>query len=147
MATIPGFRRNLRDADLIETKALPAAASTSVQTDPIDTGVRTSRAIASPVEARLKIPALSTTIVPDTKTVTAIIEGAFDEAFTTPETLRSKVFTGAGGVGIDEVDLRIVLPDDCPRYVRGKVTFGADTTTGAAHEAEFCILASGEMGG
>jgi hypothetical protein len=143
MATTNGLKRYLRDADLLETKALPAAASTSINTDPIDTGVRTARACpADNLGVCLTVPALSAVIIPDTRTMTLTIQASDDPAFATSETLRSKTFTSAGG-GLAASRIDAQLPEDCPRYVRGVVAFGASTTTGAAFNAELALLASG----
>ena len=142
MATKTSLKRSLKDADLIETKALPAAASTAVSTDPIDTGVRTDRASpATGLGASLSVPALSATIVPNTKTVTLAIEASTTENFASSEVLREAVLTGAGGAGVSAARIDVTLPEDCPRYIRGTVTFGADTTTGAAKTAELALLA------
>lgn len=139
-----GSRRNLRDAALRATIALPAAASTSVVTAGIDLGERTTRAIPPAVELVLKVPALSTTILPDTRTATLTIEASSSSSFAgTPETLRTLVLTGAGGVGVAVAsELRVALPPDVDRYVRGKVAFGASTTDGSALTAEFAVAAS-----
>jgi hypothetical protein len=52
--------------------------------------------------------------------------------------LRTVTITGAGGVGVAvPTELRVSLSQDCPEFVRGKVTFGASTTTGAALSATF----------
>lgn len=136
-------RRNLRDAALRATIALPAAASTSVVTDGIDLGDRTTRSVPPDVELVLKVPALSTTILPDTRTATLTIEASSSSSFAgTPETLRTLVLTGAGGVGVAVAsELRVALPVDVDRYVRGKVAFGVSTTTGAALSAEFAVAA------
>jgi hypothetical protein len=142
MATLRGHQRNLRDAALLAIIALPAGASTTVVTAAIDTGVRTARAsFEDQTEAVLKFPALSTAIVPNASTVTLIIESSAVSNFATIDTLRTVVFTGAGGVGIPlGGELRTSLPSDCLRYVRGKVTFGASCTTGAALNAECALV-------
>jgi hypothetical protein len=112
-----------------------------VVTAEIDTGDRTDRGVLPDgVELVVAIPALTTTIVPDTRTVTLVAEAASDVAFTTPVTLGSKVLTGAGGAGTDAAELRVSLPVDVDRYVRGKYTFGASTTTGAAVTAETSLI-------
>lgn len=135
-----GFQHQLRDADLLDSFACPAAASSSTTSDTFDTGARTSMATAPPVEAVVKVPALSTTIAPDTRTVTLIVETDTDSNMGSPTTLASKTLTGAGGAGISASELRVILPPDCERYVRGKVTFGASTTDGSAVSAEFALL-------
>ncbi len=136
-------RRNLRDAALIASIALPAAASTTVVTAGIDLGDRTLRSCPPDAELVLKVPALSTTILPDTRTATLTIEASSSSSFAgTPETLRTLVLTGAGGAGAPSGgELRVALPVDVDRYVRGKVVFGASTTDGSALSAEFAVAA------
>lgn len=143
MALKAAFRHQLRDADLHKTIALPAAASTSVVTAAVDLGVLTNRAFPPGAKLCLRIPALSTTILPDTKTATLTIQTSPVSNFGSGvETLRTAVLTGAGGVGVAvPSEIRAAPPEDCPRYVRGKVDFGALTTDGSALTAEFDVLA------
>lgn len=135
------FSRSFKDAALTQTKALPAAASTSTVSDGLDTGLRTSRASApQTLDAVLTLPALTTVVVPDTRTVTLVIEGSNASNFGTFETLRTVTLTGAGGVGLPAGgEVRVSLSQDCPRYLRGKVTFGASTTDGSAKTFEFAL--------
>lgn len=130
---------NLRDADLLETKALPAAESTSVVTDPIDTGERTERGRLLSTAAALRVPALPVGVLPNGVTATLVIESDTAVGFGTPTTLGSKVLTGAGGAGAGADELQITLPGDCERYVRGKVTFGAGAVDGSALTCEFSL--------
>lgn len=136
------FTRQLRDAALLVTKALPSAASTTVTTDPIDTGVRTARGIQpDALEVLLTIPALTTTILPDTRTATLVIESSDSAGFGSYETLRTIVVTGAGGAGAPApTELRAPVPLDGKRYYRGKITFGASTTDGSALSAELALV-------
>lgn len=126
------FARNIQDASLTPaTFTLPASASSSTQSSAIDLGADTTK--PSNVELELSIPALSTTIAPDTRTVTAIWETSTTSGFgTIARTIYSKVLTGAGGAGVGASVHRCRLPSDCERYVRAKVTFGASTTDGSA---------------
>jgi hypothetical protein len=132
------FARNIQDASLNPaTFALPASASTSTTSAVIDLGTdvyKTER-----LELDLLIPALSTTIAPDTRTVTAIIETSTTSVFTAVDaTIFSKILTGAGGAGIGiQNSLRCRVPSNCAQYVRAKVTFGASTTDGSAVSATF----------
>lgn len=146
MSLKQAFRKNFRDADLLKTIALPAAASTTVNTAALDLGSKTNMAIPpEDLVLCLKVPALSTTILPDTKTCTLTIEMSDDSAFGSGnETLRTATLTGAGGVGAAAAEIRAALPEDFKRYVRGKVAFGALTTDGSALSAELALLASGD---
>jgi hypothetical protein len=132
------FARKIQDASLNPVAfALPAAASSSTQSAVIDLGADTYK--PENIELDLAIPALSTTIAPDTRTVTAIIETSTTSNFAAIDaTIFSRILTGAGGAGIGAQDaLRCRLPSNCARYVRAKVTFGASTTDGSAVSATF----------
>lgn len=138
------YRKNLRDADLIKSIALPAAASTTVNTAALDLGDRTVRArqAADNLSICLKIPALSTTILPDTKTMTLSIVMSDSATFASGnETLRSVVITGAGGAGAVAAEIRAALPEDHSRYIRGTIVSGALTTDASALTAELALLA------
>jgi hypothetical protein len=137
----PAFMRQFKDAALTQTKALPAAASSNTVSDGLDTGLRTNRAVAPQVlDAVLVLPSLTTVVVPDTRTVTLSIEASATSNFASFETLRTVTLTGAGGVGLPTGgEVRVTLPQDCPRFVRGKVAFGASTTDGSAKTFEFAL--------
>lgn len=124
---------NNRDALLTETIALPAAASGTVVTDAIDLNEN-----GKAVDVVVNVPALSATILPDTKTSTATVEVSNDAVFATYETIRTEVQTGAGGAGAAAIEMRASVPP-AYRYVRAKVVFGADTTTGAALSATIAV--------
>lgn len=129
------FARNIQDASVNPVAfALPAAASTSANSTTIDLGADAVK--PENLELELSVPALSTVIVPDTRTVTYIIESCAATNFSTiDQTLMSEVATGAGGAGVGAFLKRVRLPSNCARYVRFKITFGASTTTGAAVSA------------
>lgn len=134
------FSRNLQDA-LVNPAAfaLPASASSSTQSTAIDLG--TDQHKIEEIELELTIPALSSTIVPDTRTVTGIIESSTTSNFAAvSQTLLSEVSTGAGGEGVPAFSKRVRLPSNCARYVRFRVAFGASTTTGAAINATGKVL-------
>ncbi len=115
------------DYALSESKALPAAASSSVVTDPID--LMHKRQFLADMELVLKAPALDTTQLPDTRTVTYILETDDNAAFGSPKTIAASfiVQTGAGGVGAAKTENRTRLPSNVERYVRAKATTGAST--------------------
>lgn len=137
-------RRNLRDAALVAAVAMPNAASTTVTTGSIDTGPRTKMAVPpQQLVAVMKIPALSTTILPDTKTMTISILMADDAALTSNvEVLRTETIVGAGGVGAIAAEVRAALPEDCARYLGGRMVSGANTTDASALSGEFALIAS-----
>ena len=125
---------NLQDASLNPaTFVLPAAASTSVTSAVINFGTDTFK--PGNVEIDLYVPALSDTIVPNTRTATVIIETSTTSVFTAvARTIYSKIETGAGS-GVAARSHRCRLPSDCEQYVRAKITFGASTTDGSAVSA------------
>jgi hypothetical protein len=123
------------DANLVETKALPAAASSAITTDPIFMGAGLEKVLP---ELELTTPALSATIVPDTRTATLTIEQCALENFGSGvTTIGTLVLTGAAGAGVAASALRargIMLGGG---WFRGKVAFGASTTDGSALSATF----------
>lgn len=129
------FSRNIQDASLNPAAfALPAAASSSTTSAAIDLGPDTFK--PEKLELELSVPALSTTIAPDTRTVTLIFETSTTSNFSAiARTILSTITTGAGGAGIGATKTRCRVPSDCERYVRAKVTFGASTTDGSALSA------------
>src|SRR4051794_8714278 len=82
-----GAAFGMRDASIKVTKALPTAASGSVTSAGIDTGKGSFGDQVADVEYLLTAPALTTTMLPDTRTATYIIEHDDDSAFGTVATL------------------------------------------------------------
>lgn len=135
------YGRSIQDLALaVAAFALPAAASSSTQSAAIDLGTDAYK--PANIELEVVLAALSTTIVPDTRTVTVIVETSTTSNFAAvARTIYSKVLTGAGGAGVGSVNHLCRLPSDCERYVRAKITFGASTTDGSAVTATFRINA------
>jgi hypothetical protein len=127
---------NVRDSQLALTLALPAAASSTVTSTGIDTGETTPNAVQTGnYEFLLTAPALTTTILPDTKTMTYNLIAADDVALSVnPTTLVAAAIlqTGAGGVGAAKATYRYRLPSVSQRYVGFNVVSGALTTTAVA---------------
>lgn len=121
---------SLRDANLRKSDAMPAAAATTVNGTAIDQGsALTARgARLADCELQLTMPALTATMVPDTKTMTYSIEMASDAAFSSPTVLWSLVKTGAESAGVAADTFRQKLPTNCLRYVRAKAVSGANCT-------------------
>ena len=138
--TVHPYSAQVQDALLAPAAfALPSSASSSTTSSTVDLG---SAAPNQPgtVELELNIPALTDTMVPNTRTVTYIIETCTATNFSTiDKTLYSEVFTGAGS-GISAVAKRVRLPADCARYIRAKVTLGASTTDSSAKSATLKVL-------
>lgn len=137
------FARNSQDKAVNPAPfALPASASSSTQSTAIDLQTAAGNNFRPEnLELELSVPALSATIVPDTRTVTYIIETSTTSAFSAiDQTLLSVVQTGAGGAGVAAFNERVRIPSNCAQYVRFKITFGASTTTGAAVNATGVVL-------
>jgi len=110
----------VRDANLIKTKALPNGAA-AVNSDGIDLGALSGRgARLAEAEFLLTAPALTTTELADTQTITYKFQHDDDAAFGSPTTLADGVIvqTGAGGAGAVGQTFRLRPPTNCQRYVR-----------------------------
>lgn len=142
MATRQAFMRNIQDRDLLASFALPAAASSNTTSAGVDTGPRSyAGVLPDGIEAVVRTPALSVTIVPNASTVTLTVEQSDDPAFGSGvDVLATKVLTGAAGAGVAADEVRFVVSPHAKRYLRGKVAFGASTTTGAALNGTFQLL-------
>lgn len=139
MADANVFARNLRDTNIDPaTFTLPAAASASTVSAAINLG--TDEYKSEHIEVALSVPALSTTIVPDTRTVDYILETSSVSNFATIDQTQSYRQTGAGGAGVAAFEARFRVPSNCKQYVRTKVTFGASTTDGSALSATTKVL-------
>ncbi len=132
------FARNIQDASLNPVAfVLPAAASSSTQSTGVDLGADVWK--LEDIEFNINLPTLSTTIAPDTRTVTAILETSTTSNFAAIVMSQSYILTGAGGAGIAGADYRFRVPSNCSRYVRAKITFGASTTDGSAVSATLTV--------
>lgn len=124
----------LKDALLEETKAMPAAHSTTVYTDGIDLEVSANGLHLADCELEISAPALTTTMLPDTKTMTYKVQMDNDSAFGSATDLfpSAIVQTGASGAGAAAATKRYRLPTDVERYIRLAATSGADVTDSSA---------------
>ena len=144
MATKRAFKRYIKDLDMQVTSAMPAAASTTVNGSALDLGALTAQGSRPPnLELISTIPALSTTILPNTRTMTITLQASDDSAFGSGVVdLASLVLTGAGGVGIADVsELRAPIGMNNLRYVRQKIVSGASTTDASALNAVLNLVA------
>lgn len=133
------FARNISDAEHVKTFTLPASASSSTQlATGFDLGADVFK--LEEVEVEMSVPALSATLVPDTRTTTYILETSTTSNFAAIDaTLYTKTFTGASGAGVAAQNIRVRLPSNCARYLRGKVTHGASTTDSSAITATVAL--------
>jgi len=126
---------NLRkDAGLINTKALPAGAS-SVYCAGFDTGARSANGEhMANAELLISAPALAVGELADTETMTYKVQHDTDSAYGTPVTLADAVLvqTGAGGAGAAAATKRFRLPSNVSRYVRVAATNSAALSCAAA---------------
>lgn len=123
--------RNIRDAALELTKALPnGAAATS--TDPFDMEHGSRGRPPHNVELVLEAPVLNTTQQPDAKTLIYTVEhsDASGSGYTTLASILTQ--TGAGGAGAAAAEARYRLPDTCKRYVRVTATGSASGNSSTA---------------
>jgi len=123
----------IEDALLANDTALPNGASTTVTSAVIDLDaiVATGKSLRQAnVEVGVSIPGLTTTMLPDTRTLTLDIETSDDPAFGSGvEVIRTLVITGAGGVGnANPTLLQTRIEPNGTRYVRAKAVSGASTT-------------------
>lgn len=125
----------LCDANLWNEFALPAAESTSTTSAKLkltegklgDDGL-----IDYPGELVVVIPALTATMVPNTKTVTVQVELSNDD-FTHTETVT--LATLAGSSGVAKTLLRYRVPRTPYQQLRVKVGLGADCTDSSSVKA------------
>lgn len=128
--------RNRADVDDVKTFALPAAASTATTSAVVDLGSWVPKDEQG--RLRLVVPALSATIVPDTRTVTYEIQSSPVSGFGSGViTHFSQTFTGAGGAGVPAQSIQINTPHNAQQFVRARIAFGASTTDGSAVSATF----------
>jgi len=132
----------LKDAKFIETKALSNGAG-SVNSDGFDLGQMTARGARLPeVEGKITAPALTTTQLPDSETMTYKVEHADQSNYGDAVTLYDAVLvqTGASGEGAAAASARYRIPSDCKRYVRivaTKTGTGDCSTVSLTHELVF----------
>jgi hypothetical protein len=130
------------DAVLAVTRALPAAASATVNSTGIDLEVGTRSDFVAYSELLVSAPALSTTILPDTRTMTYHVQHDTDPAFGTAVTIANSLIvqTGAGGVGAAATTARFKLPTNVKRYIRLQIVSGASTTDASATSATMQLM-------
>jgi hypothetical protein len=111
----------VKDAELIKTAALPVGtASTYTAGIQIHSG---SGDFVAPAEFVVEVPALTAAQLPDTKTITFIVQSDNDSAFGSPTTVSpSLVVTGSGTDGSAAASLAIRFPSTVEKYLRVKAT-------------------------
>jgi hypothetical protein len=113
--------RNLKDAELIRTVALPAAGA-DITTTALDLGQVPPNEFRFEIE--LVLPALPSLV--DTKKVTITLEDSADGSAYAPVVgLATLEVTGAGGAGAAAVTRRVRPPAHLRRYLRAKAAVEA----------------------
>lgn len=114
--------RNITDALLTKTTALPAAAATA-NGESIDLGQAGDASIES-IEVQVAIPALAN--LADTKSATLTIQDSADDStFAAVTGLSTLAVTGAGGAGAAASSRKVKLPSTVRRYIRASVAVDA----------------------
>lgn len=129
---------NLKDTLVKVTRALPAAASSSVTSaSAIDLGHGANGNPLFKGELLLSAPAVTTTMAPDTRTLTYDIIHSDNSDLSSPVTIVAAAIlqTGAGGVGAAAATFRFKPASNSKRYVGVKVTSGASITDSSAVSA------------
>lgn len=121
--------RNIQDALLVKSKALPAAAAANY-TDSIDLG----QTIGGTLEfVNVVVQVEATTTLIDAKTITLTLKDSADNSsFTAISGVAAPVITGTAATnGSDAYELRLRLPTATRRYIRldaAVATAGGDNT-------------------
>lgn len=130
------------DAAVKNTRALPAAASSTVDGAAIDLGHSSKGDFVAPCEAKVSAPAVTTTMAPDTRTFTYSVIHSDNADLSAPSVLHSAVITqtGAGAAGAPAAEAVVRLPVDVKRYIGVRVVSGVSTTDASAVEATLELL-------
>ena len=110
------IQRFTKDAALIKSKALPAAAAANA-TDALDLGAVEPGQMVNAFDVLVELPATPSLV--DAKTVTLQVKDSDDGVtFAAIDTLAPVVVTGAGGVGAAAISKTFKLPPTVRRYLR-----------------------------
>ncbi|HWL08319.1 MAG TPA: hypothetical protein VNQ76_07940 [Planctomicrobium sp.] len=135
-----------RDAALKISQPLPGAASTTVNSLPIDLQKTANGNMLALFEVEVAAPDVNTTMNPDTRTQTySLITGNALDAngkIDSPTVLMASVIvqTGADGAGAPASVFRCRLPEHVGRYVALRIVSGASTTNASAVSATLDLL-------
>lgn len=133
--------RNIRDAALVFTRALPNGAATVYSATPLNLELTSRADFIVGHDLIIEAPACNTTQLPDTQTLKYSIEHDSDPAFGSAVALYPDVLTqtGASGAGCAAVSKRVALPSDVKSYVRLKIVKSGAGDASAAI-AQFALL-------
>lgn len=132
----------LKDALLKNTRALPGAASTTVDGAAIDLSHGDKGDFVAQAELKISAPAVTTTIAPDTRTLTYSAIHSDNADLSAPAIIHQSVIvqTGAGGTGAAAAEAVVRLPVDVKRFVGVRIVSGASITDGSALSATAELL-------
>lgn len=127
----------LKDAAMRGERALPSAASTTVDGAALDLRVSAKGDFLAQVEFQLSAPAVTATMVPDTRTQTYSIIHSDNADLSAPVVLMPSVIvqTGAGGAGAAAASYAFKVPTDVKRYLGVRIVSGVSTTDASAVKA------------
>lgn len=127
----------LKDVQVKNTRALPAAASSTVDGAAIDLGHGANGDFVAPAEFKLTAPAVNTTMAPDTRTFTYSIIHSDNADLSSPSVLIASIIvqTGAGGAGAATANATFRPPVDVKRYLGVRIVSGASTADASAVSA------------
>jgi hypothetical protein len=127
----------VKDEAVKGTRALPAAASSTVDGAAIDLGHGAKGDFLANAEFKLEAPAVTTTMAPDTRTLTYSIIHSDNADLSAPTVLMPSVIvqTGAGGAGAAAADYTFRPPVDVKRYIGVRIVSGASITDSSARSA------------
>jgi len=119
----------VKDALVKNTRALPGAASTTVDGAAIDLGHSGKGDYLANGEFKLSAPAVNATMAPDTRTFTHKIIHSDNADLSSPSVLieNAIVQTGAGGAGAAAATYTFRPPVDVKRYIGARIISGAST--------------------
>jgi len=127
------IRHNREDAELNETDACPAAATTAVNGTSLDLGATPAQdARLASCELEIGSPAFTTTMLPDTRSMTYKEQYSADDTTVNDVAADVLIVTGAAAAGAVAVKERFKLPSTIRRYIRIVATTGASTGNCAA---------------
>lgn len=117
----------VQDVLEIQSVALPNSAGGSAATANLDLGALAGiSARTEQDELLLTYPALTTTQLPNSDTVTYTIQACASAGFGSGVvTIGTVTQTGAGGAGAAGGTFRVKLPTNCPEYVQVSATLGS----------------------
>jgi hypothetical protein len=132
----------VKDAQLKNTRALPAAASSTVDGAAIDLGHGSLGDFLANAELKVTAPAVTTTMAPDTRTFTYSVIHSDNADLSAASVLYSSVIvqTGASSAGAATASVTVALPVDVKRYVGVRIVSGVSTTDASAVSATAELL-------